>query len=226
MYGKIPLLDWEEIYVCPQFSDEIFILCWFWMNEFWFGMNVCWFVMMYADLGWMYADLWWMYTDLGCCFRDERFYQNLNLLGKDHLDDFSNFNCSCVNEIMLQLYVCTFGGSAFQTSMHWKGLQKTWKHLRALAESNWNHLLCVQLSICWCIVLSREMFWIVQVAFPCSVWRILNDSFQPNNNQGWIVTLLCCGRRLGGDTVQQPVCFASPSFKFFKLSEPLDFYVR
>jgi len=31
-----------------------------------------------------------------------------------------------------------------------------------------------------------------QVAFffLCSVKRILNDSFQPNNNQGWIVTLL------------------------------------
>jgi len=61
----------------------------------------------------------------------------------------------------------------------------------------------------------------VQVDFSCAVWRILNDSFQPNNKGDELLLCLDVGE---GRTMLLPVCFASNSFKFFKLSEPLDIY--
>jgi len=132
--------------------------------------------------------------------------------------DFSNFNCTCDTKIMLQLYVYTVMGSAFQTSMDWKDFKRLGstcrarrKQLKSLALCSAKHLLVLH-----CVV-SRDV-----LECSGSFFLVLYGGFLMIHFNLIIIRdelLLCSGGRLGGDTIQ-PVCFASTSFKFFKLSEP------
>jgi len=89
------------------------------------------------------------------------------------------------------------------------------KAFAVFAESNWNRLLCVQLVICWCIVLV-QMFWRVQVAFSVYCGEFLTIHFNLITIRDEL--LPCCGRRRRYYTSACLFCFALSNS--FKLGEP------
>jgi len=81
------------------------------------------------------------------------------------------------------------------------------------AESNWNHLPCVQQSIC------------ILIVFPIFVRWSRASLFKGYQRFISLITMseemeLC----MGGNVYLWPVCFASSSFKFFQICVPLDLF--
>jgi len=77
-------------------------------------------------------------------------------------------------------------------------------------------LLCVQLRICWCIV-SGDVGCSSSFLVLCGGFLTIHFNLITIRDE-----LLLCWVEGEGRTILLPVCFASNSFKFFKLSEPLD----
>jgi len=101
---------------------------------------------------------------------------------------FSNFNCSCDNfNCMSVLSEDVSNFNALEGS-------KDWKHLRALAEKQLKSLALCSAKHLLVHCVSGEMFWIVQVAFSCSVCGgFLTIHFNLITIRDEL--LLCCGRR-------------------------------